>query len=158
MSHFAHREKQLVRPQGFAYIAFWQFMAFAILLLLIWVNEILDLPSLFYDFPAHEPNIASACILSAAVLFSGIIAVGNTYVQQRRMITGLLTVCSYCHKIRIEHESWEQIESYVTNHSRAAFSHGVCPDCFRSITGMTLTEANERNRPAPQEKSPAPKG
>jgi hypothetical protein len=119
---------------GFAYIAFWQFMTFVALVLLVWVNELLDLPALLYAAPPREPDVFSGWVLSAGVLIIAIITVGHTYVQQKKIISGMLTVCSYCHKIRIEKRTWEQMEDYLADHSLAALSHGVCPECFERIT------------------------
>jgi len=44
---------------------------------------------------------------------------------------GLLPICSSCKKIRDDKGYWNQIESYIGNHSEAKFSHGICPDCAK---------------------------
>ena len=121
------------RPDGFARVALWQFLAFLLMLLLVWVNEILDLSALWFATPPAPPNWFRACILSISVLVTAIVTVGHTYVQQRRIIQGLLTVCSYCHKIRIEHEVWEQMDAYLCDHSLAVITHGMCPVCFERM-------------------------
>ncbi len=41
----------------------------------------------------------------------------------------LLPICSYCKKIRNDRNYWEQIETYISNHSNVLFSHGICPEC-----------------------------
>jgi DNA-binding response OmpR family regulator len=46
-----------------------------------------------------------------------------------RRLEGIISICSYCKKIRNEENSWEQLEVYITEHSEALFSHGVCPAC-----------------------------
>jgi PAS domain S-box-containing protein len=46
-----------------------------------------------------------------------------------RTLRGLLPICSYCKKIRNDRGYWEQIETYISLHSEAEFSHGLCPDC-----------------------------
>lgn len=33
-------------------------------------------------------------------------------------------------KIRTDEESWQQLETYISAHSEALFSHGMCPTCF----------------------------
>ena len=45
-------------------------------------------------------------------------------------LQGLLPICSYCKKIRDDHNYWEQVESYVARHSDVRFRHSVCPDCY----------------------------
>jgi hypothetical protein len=48
-----------------------------------------------------------------------------------KTLKGLLPICSHCKKIRDDSGYWEQIESYVKNHSDAEFTHGICPDCIK---------------------------
>jgi DNA-binding response OmpR family regulator len=47
-----------------------------------------------------------------------------------KQLQGLLPICSYCKKIRNDRNYWEQVDAYITSHSEARFSHGVCPDCY----------------------------
>lgn len=56
-----------------------------------------------------------------------------------KSLKGIIPICSYCHSIRNEEGAWDQLEAYITNHSEAAFSHGVCPKCIekaRSEAGL----------------------
>jgi len=45
-------------------------------------------------------------------------------------LKGTISICCYCHDIRDEEGSWNRLEAYIANHSEAAFSHGVCPNCL----------------------------
>lgn len=45
-------------------------------------------------------------------------------------LSGLLPICSYCKRIRKEGDRWQQLETYLSEHSEAEFSHGVCPECL----------------------------
>jgi len=47
-----------------------------------------------------------------------------------KTLKGLIPICSYCKVIRNEEGNWEMLESYLSNHSDAQFSHGTCPDCL----------------------------
>jgi phosphoserine phosphatase RsbU/P len=47
-----------------------------------------------------------------------------------KQLTGLLPICSYCKRIRSDHDYWEQVESYITEHTDAMFSHDICPACL----------------------------
>lgn len=49
--------------------------------------------------------------------------------SQIKMLSGMLPICSYCKKIRDDKGYWSQIESYISHHSEAVFTHGMCPDC-----------------------------
>lgn len=47
-------------------------------------------------------------------------------------LQGILPICSHCKKIRDDKGIWNQIETYVAQHSEAEFSHGICLDCAKS--------------------------
>ena len=49
-----------------------------------------------------------------------------------KTLKGIIPICSYCHKIRSDEGAWERMESYITKHSDASFSHGICPDCVKA--------------------------
>ena len=46
-----------------------------------------------------------------------------------KQLEGIIPICSYCKKIRDDQNSWHQLETYISNHSEALFSHGICPHC-----------------------------
>ena len=47
-----------------------------------------------------------------------------------KQLQGLLPICSYCKKIRRDGSYWQPLETYLSEHSEAEFSHGICPECF----------------------------
>jgi DNA-binding response OmpR family regulator len=51
-----------------------------------------------------------------------------------KRLSGLLPICSYCKRIRSDQNYWEQVESYITEHTDARFSHGICPPCFEKVS------------------------
>lgn len=46
-----------------------------------------------------------------------------------RALKGMLPICSQCKKVRDDQGYWNQIETYLSEHTEATFTHGVCPDC-----------------------------
>lgn len=50
--------------------------------------------------------------------------------EEVKALSGLLPICASCKKIRNDKGYWEQIETYVCEHSEVRFSHGVCPECM----------------------------
>jgi len=46
-----------------------------------------------------------------------------------RQLQGMLPICSYCKRIRNDDNLWTQVEAYVSEHSDADFTHGICPEC-----------------------------
>jgi len=55
-----------------------------------------------------------------------------------KVLSGLLPICASCKKIRNDQGYWQQVEVYVTEHSEADFSHGICPDCMKKLYGDLL--------------------
>jgi PAS domain S-box-containing protein len=53
--------------------------------------------------------------------------------EQTRKLQGLLPICAHCKNIRDDEGYWHQVEAYVTRHSDATFSHGICPDCMKTL-------------------------
>lgn len=110
----------------FRHVAFWQAMTFLMLLCAVW--------GLFFAGTVGDPDPAVAFLhaiyLSACISLVGFITVAHTYVQQRRVLEGLVISCSYCNRIRLEGSQWEALESYLSRRSLARFSHGICPDCL----------------------------
>lgn len=51
--------------------------------------------------------------------------------SQVKTLSGLLPICSLCKKIRDDQGYWSRLETYITDHSEAQFSHGLCPDCLK---------------------------
>jgi PAS domain S-box-containing protein len=47
-----------------------------------------------------------------------------------RTLRGLLPICASCKKIRDDGGYWQKVESYITQHTEAEFTHGICPDCM----------------------------
>ena len=50
-----------------------------------------------------------------------------------KTLSGFLPICASCKKIRDDKGYWNQIESYIKDHSEAQFSHGICPDCAQKL-------------------------
>jgi PAS domain S-box-containing protein len=48
---------------------------------------------------------------------------------QVRDLQGLLPICSHCKKIRDDQGAWSPLETYISHHSAAEFTHGICPEC-----------------------------
>ena len=55
-----------------------------------------------------------------------------------KQLQGLLPICSYCKKVRDDRKYWRQVESYLSEHADVEFSHGICPDCYKTIVEPEL--------------------
>jgi PAS domain S-box-containing protein len=52
-----------------------------------------------------------------------------------KTLQGLIPICSNCKKIRDDKGFWKQVEAYISEHTDASFSHGICPDCGKKLYG-----------------------
>jgi PAS domain S-box-containing protein len=62
----------------------------------------------------------------------------NAALDRVQLLSGLLPICAWCKKIRDDEGNWRQMESYISQHSQAKFSHGMCPDCAKQQTENLL--------------------
>ena len=49
-----------------------------------------------------------------------------------KVLQGIIPICAYCKNIRDDQGYWNQVEKYVSEHTEAKFSHGICPTCFEN--------------------------
>jgi PAS domain S-box-containing protein len=50
-----------------------------------------------------------------------------------KTLRGIVPICANCKKIRDDKGFWSQVEKYVSEHTEAEFSHGICPDCVKEL-------------------------
>jgi len=55
-----------------------------------------------------------------------------------KLLSGFIPICASCKKIRNDQGYWQQLESYIRDHSEAEFSHGICPECAEKFYGEFL--------------------
>jgi hypothetical protein len=60
--------------------------------------------------------------------------------EKIKILRGFLPICSHCKKIRDDEGYWQQMEKYVSEHSEARFSHGICPNCAKEHYSEFLDE------------------
>ncbi len=65
---------------------------------------------------------------------------------QVKTLRGLLPICSGCKKIRNDQGYWQQLEVYISEHSEAEFSHGLCADCLQKLYPNTYEKSRQRKQ------------
>jgi signal transduction histidine kinase len=61
-----------------------------------------------------------------------------------KILSGFLPICAACKNIRDDKGYWNQIESYIRDHSEAEFTHSICPDCTKKLyPNLKLTARNQ---------------
>jgi hypothetical protein len=112
----------------------------AIVLLLLCLtlgNEIIDVPHyVFNDAPTLYSQRFGEIIIELSIFFTVMtiqIVLFKKLYKRIRFLEGFIPICANCKKIRNTEDQWEQMEKYITEHSLAQFSHGICPDCARQL-------------------------
>jgi hypothetical protein len=97
-------------------------------------------------FLAKPPNVRELrkAIVVARGRFSDLLSLhrANDLLQKRtreleealariKTLRGLIPICAYCKKIRSDKGYWQRLEEYLTEHSEADFTHGICPECLK---------------------------
>ncbi len=53
--------------------------------------------------------------------------------EQVQTLRGILPICCYCSRVRDDENYWQRVEAYISQHSEARFSHGICPECWDTV-------------------------
>jgi phosphoserine phosphatase RsbU/P len=76
--------------------------------------------------------VGNRMICLQQALSDHILSLTQTLARVRRL-EGIIPICMCCKKIRDDQDSWNQLEQYISDHSEATFSHGLCPDCAEKM-------------------------
>jgi len=111
-------------------VLLYESIGFGAIILLLWTNEVFDLPYVLFGAPATPINWVECveetiCVLLLAVV---IMSLTRNNINKIKYLEGFLPVCSFCKRIRVN-DRWIPIEVYISDHSEAVFSHGYCPEC-----------------------------
>lgn len=105
------------------------------------VMVFLGIESMVIFDAAREPITQQRSIIIIVFVFSELMSIlASAYSQRTRYmayralaevktLSGMIPICSNCKKIRDDSGYYQQLEQYISSHSGAQFSHGVCPDC-----------------------------
>ena len=56
-----------------------------------------------------------------------------------KQLQGIIPICAWCKKIRDDSDYWGSVEEYISKHSEAEFSHGICPECMAKLYSEETT-------------------
>jgi PAS domain S-box-containing protein len=76
----------------------------------------------------------------------------DTLIRQLRLalaevknLEGMLPICGSCKKIRDDKGYWNQLETFISAHTDATFTHGLCPDCAEAMR-QEMRDRRSRDR------------
>ncbi len=79
----------------------------------------------FTELSALKDSLEARVIARTAELQAALDAI--------KTLQGIIPICASCKKIRDDKGAWNQLEAYISAHTEAAFTHGLCPDCVRRL-------------------------
>lgn len=122
-------------------IIFYEIIGFGIVILFLFADEVFDLPHHIFGVPATPINWVESFFEASLTLVLGVFTVLLTWrlLNRIKYLEGFLPVCLFCKKIRVDDE-WTPIETFISEHSAAEFSHGLCPECARKHYGDFVQE------------------
>ncbi|MDH3328754.1 MAG: hypothetical protein OEM01_05920 [Desulfobulbaceae bacterium] len=123
--------KRFVSKQVITY----EILSFLIIIVVIWLDEILDMPHFLFGAAQTPINWIESLFESVIIAVVGVIIISITskLFEKMKYLEGILPVCASCKKIRDDKGSWHSIENYVRERSEAEFSHGICPECAEKL-------------------------
>jgi len=104
--------------------------AFSMPLIRLYFWTLWDTPWTTFE-AAVNASIRVGVLAGFTYLVDRIVTSKRELEKEVRILKGILPICSFCKKIRNQNGSWEVLEHYITVHSEAEFSHGMCPDCAK---------------------------
>ncbi|EKD33843.1 MAG: hypothetical protein ACD_75C02577G0003 [uncultured bacterium] len=109
--------------------------AFMVVVVLIWLDEIIDIPFLVFGAAATPVNWRESLFETALIAPICLMIVYYTRVMVKKLkyLEGFLPICASCKKIRDDAGNWQQMEEYIGDRSEAKFSHGICPSCAKKL-------------------------
>ena len=113
----------------------YEFIGIAGIILLIWLDELIDIPHFLLGAESTPLNWRESIFESILIALLGAVIINCTNKLFRRIkyLEGILPVCASCKKIRDEQGHWQQIESFIRDRSDAEFSHSICPECAEKL-------------------------
>jgi len=103
-------------------------MGFAFLLVILVLDDLLDITHILPRDELPDWWIVELLTAIAVIIYTSYQT--RSLAKRIQFLEGLLSICSYCKKIRQE-DQWIQPEEYISGHSKTEFSHGICPDCMK---------------------------
>jgi hypothetical protein len=121
----------MIDPSTTKRMLLYEWIGFGLVILVLWFNELLDLPHLILGSPATPINLGELLIETALIIPLAILVTRLTAQLLRRVkhLEGMLQVCGFCKRVR-DGDRWVTLEEYVEGHSQAELMQSLCRDCL----------------------------
>lgn len=108
--------------------------AFVLVAIILWMDELVDLPHLIFGVAPQGPRLAECTFESLLTVLLGVAVVAVTARAFRRILylESLVVMCAWCRRVR-EGTEWLSVEEFLARQHRARTSHGICEACAAGI-------------------------
>ena len=119
-----------------------EIVSFFLIIILIWLDEIWDIPYWILGAPITPFNWRESLFESVFIIMIAAIIIKFTKKTFDRMkhLEGMISICCSCKKIKDENGNWDIMEAYIHNKSDAEFTHGICLDCMKKLYPEIVAE------------------
>ena len=108
----------------------------------------LSFARLLFQYHWGLPGGLTSALINTAIrlaVFALVAALASRVAVQTRelrrrvsLLEGILPICGFCKDIRDDNGEWNKLETYISHHTEAQFSHGVCEKCARQHYGASF--------------------
>ena len=141
--YLACADKEIGQINGLLRTTLWQSLAIAAFFLLaclpfiaflnfMFRSHTAELQGLNAELRAHKEHLEELVRARTAALEQKTKLLQDALANVK-VLRGLIPICASCKKIRDDKGYWSQLEWYIQENSDAEFSHGLCPDCVRTL-------------------------
>jgi hypothetical protein len=125
-----------VRSGVFRYTLALETAGFLLIIVIIWLDEILDLPHRLFGAAPTPLRVGEGLLESILTLGVGVVIVSITYRALRRIeyLESLVVVCAWCRRVRADNDEWLTMESFLEREHHSHTTHGICSVCAAGIT------------------------
>ena len=122
-------------------LIYYNIFGFGIVILFLWLNEIIDIPHIFFGVKETPMNITESIFETILIIIPGIVVNYSIrkLLKKIKYLEGFLRVCSFCRKINIKGK-WIPIEEYIRDNTEAEFTYSLCPECIARHYGSELND------------------
>jgi hypothetical protein len=108
-------------------------VGFTVIIVLSWVDELINLPQRFFG-SAYKSNWRESALesLVACIVWLVVFLATRRVLRRFRHLEDLLTMCAWCRKLHYR-EDWVSLEDYCMKELGVDVSHGMCPECGRQL-------------------------
>jgi hypothetical protein len=122
-----------VRKSG-SKVLWYESFGFGLILLLSWINKVVDLPHLLVGGDLHASKWRDSAMETVLILliWAFVHSLTRRLVARLHYLEGMLRVCAWCRKVG-HGERWMRLEDYFAEDFQISTTHGVCPDCLQRL-------------------------